>query len=529
MYAPKGGSPEWIELYNLSADSVNIKDWEIGNKNSKFYLLTPTDHFVPADSYLVLTRSDTIFSFYPSIPSRVLICPSLPSSFMANSGDTISIHNSMGTLVDSVFYEPSWGGSDGRSLERISPDAFPFFQTSWASSVDSTGSTPGRKNSVLAKDYDLGIDRFTAVISMLKSAASFRVTVRNCGCHPTSPFDVNVFLDYNEDSLPDANELVAGAYDNPGLLPGDSLEIIIADVRIDAKSICDNLNAIARVDYLSDQNTSNNLEVERLRFSYGEKSCVVNEIMYAPKKPEPEWVELYNLSEDTLHLEGFMLSDNSGTSVVITSDNVTLKPDNYMVVAHDSSFFTVHPTIQTAVLIAAIPSLNNTGDAVVIHDALGDLIDSVSYSPSWGGNIGGKSLERILPDGGSNDPQNYETSMDSSGSTPEKINSLTPRKLDIAVGTISYYSCPLQSGQDVTIASVVKNCGLDTSGAAIATLFNDRNNNGQCDPGENVRLDSDCLNESGRLEHSESGWRQTFCRVFLFRDHGKARRRRNPF
>ncbi len=486
MYAPKGGAPEWIELYNVSAESVNVKNWEIEDRNLRSYSLTATDYFVPADSYLVLTHSDTIFSFYSSIPSRVLICPALPASFMANSGDTISIHNSTGTLVDSVFYKPSWGGSDGKSLERISPDASPFLQTSWASSIDSTGSTPGRRNSIFAEDYDLGIDLFTALASTKNHIASFEVTVRNRGCHPTSPFDVNIFLDYNGDSLPDANELVAGGYNEPGLLPGDSLEISIPNVGVANKSICHDLNAIACLVYLSDQDTSNNRKIVHLKFAYGEQSCVVNEIMYAPKKPEPEWVELYNASDDTMLLEGFMLSDNSNTNVVITAGNATLVPNGFVAVAHDSNFLTAHPTIRRNVLIAPIPPLNNTGDAVVIHDACGDLIDSVSYSPAWGGNTGGKSLERILPGGGSNDPLNFETSIDSSGSTPGEINSLTPRKFDIGIGTVKYYPCPLQSGEDMTVTFVVKNCGLEISGNASVILFNDRNSNGECDIGELV-------------------------------------------
>ncbi len=41
MYNPADNEPEWIELVNVSDDSINIKDWSVGD-----LLTTPTKNFI---------------------------------------------------------------------------------------------------------------------------------------------------------------------------------------------------------------------------------------------------------------------------------------------------------------------------------------------------------------------------------------------------------------------------------------------------------------------------------------------------
>ncbi|HUI28981.1 MAG TPA: lamin tail domain-containing protein [Candidatus Acidoferrales bacterium] len=482
MYSPKNGEPEWIELCNTSADKINIKGWKIRHHTTTWYTITSTDFFVRSDSFVVMTKSDTIFSFHSLDSSIVLICPAVPTDFLVNTGDTISIRDSTGTLADSVLYEPSWGGSNGKSLERISTELSPFLSTNWGTSLDSSGGTPGRKNSIAAWSYDLKVSSFSASLSSTDSSAVFDIVVKNCGVHSTSPFDVDVYLDYNGDHLPEPDEVVAETDNVPGLKACDSTSIV-------SKAKPQNFRAagaFAVVKFASDQDTTNNSMWVKPKFSYSKESLVVNEIMYAPKSPEPEWVELYNNSNDSLNLNCFTISDNSGTEAVITGTDYLFPPSDYVVVAHDTGFFNLHPGVRTKTLIAKIPPLNNTGDAVTVHDAGGNLIDSVSYAPSWGGNTGGKSLERILPAGDSNDPQDFETSADSSGSTPARINSVTPRSFDLAVGTVTYSPFPIQSGGSITISACVINRGMKLCGPAKAVLFSDKNGNGSCDSGEPI-------------------------------------------
>jgi hypothetical protein len=121
---------------------------------------------------------------------------------------------------------------------------------------------------------------------------------------------------------------------------------------------------------------------------------LINEIMYVPTGDEPEWVEFYNSAPDSINLKNWKISDsNISTKSVISTTDILIAPNSYLIVAKDLSFSTIHPGVFS--VIANFSALNNTTpDAVVLYDALYRSIESVMYQPNWGGQ-NGKSLERI--------------------------------------------------------------------------------------------------------------------------------------
>ncbi len=469
MYAPSGGQPEWIEIYNDGPDSVNIKGWTIHNKNGVRYALRLSDRYISPHSYLVLTNSNEFANFHPEAAGSYIVVD-WSQYFLVNTGDTVAVHDESGKLVDSVYYASSWGGSAGRSLERKSASDSSRTQSNWGTSINPAGSTPGRLNSISLRTFDLKISSFSATFSYKASKAVFDMLVKNIGLETASSFTASVFVDSNGDSIAQSNEVVAST-SGTQLSSGDSirfhLEKEIANPR--------RTNAIAIIDFPSDEDTSNNRLMTRINQSYPSGSLVVNEIMYAPASPRPEWVELFNTSQDSVLLDAFTLADNSGTKARLPQSGFRLPPSGYVIISDDSTFFNYYPELSAGVIVVSIPSLNNSGDAVVIHDASGNTIDSVAYSPSWGGNSGGKSLERILANGSSNDPQNFETCIDTSKSTPGRINSVTPRDHDLAVGAVSWSPATLQSGNAAVITASILNVGLRTSGNSTAILFQDSN------------------------------------------------------
>ena len=465
MYSPPaGGEPEWIELYNNSDESINIKDFTIRDKNKTRYTLSAGDYFVTPDSYVVITRSTAFATYHPEAASHYIVVP-LPQYFLVNSSDTVSLYDNDGKLVDSMFYASSWGGSGVKSLERISPSGQSRSRANWGTSVDPTGSTPARRNSIYAWDYNLKLSSLSAVFDISKSKANFRIVVHNAGTKSTSPYNLYVFLERQSASL--ERIPIASSPDNPGLDPGDSALIAI-ETPLNNPGPSE---ALARIDYTSDEDTADNILSAPLMYNYSPASIVVNEIMYAPRTPDVEWVELYNNSSDSINIVGFDVSDNSGATSILTTHDYFLAPSQYVVVAHDSGFFAAHPDYSGKYTISKIPSLNNDGDVVAIHDATGTTIDSVNYLPSWGGSDGGKSLERILPAGNSNDPANFSTSTDPSGSTPGRINSITPRDSDLALGTVAVSPPSMQSGDIATVSVTVINRGIVASLPASVVLY----------------------------------------------------------
>lgn len=158
--------------------------------------------------------------------------------------------------------------------------------------------------------------------------------------------------------------------------------------------------------------------------SYTYNSIVVNEIMYNPMTDEPEWFEIYNRSEDSINISCWEVSDILSKPVrkKIIQKDLFIPPQDYVVIAKDSSFLKYHEGFAGNILIASFSSLNNDKDGIVLYDATGKTIDSVFYEDK---NLSkGKSLERIDPDNNSNARDNWSSSLDISGSTPGKINSI---------------------------------------------------------------------------------------------------------
>ena len=358
----------------------------------------------------------------------------------------------------------------------------PFVASNWGASADSSGSTPGRVNSITPKDYDLGITSFSGFVSSVDSNVTFKVVVKNCGAHSTSPFEVDVFLDSDEDRIPGHAELATARSNIVGLAAGDSLQLVL---HVTTRNLYVH-DAYAVVRYISDEDSTNISAWANIDIAYTAKCLVVNEIMYDPKSPEPRWVEFFNVSEDSIDLRGFTLSSSANSKVMITTSDYVLPPKDYVVIAHDTALFAIHSGIRAKVLIEPIPSLKTTSDDVVIHDACGNSIDSVTYLSSWGGNSGGRSLERVFPDSGSNDPTNWQTSTDSSRSTPTRTNSVTPRDFDLAVGTIQYSPLRIRCGDSISLSASIINRGLKKSSAAQVVFFNDVNGNGNCDASETM-------------------------------------------
>ncbi|MCK9280106.1 MAG: lamin tail domain-containing protein [Melioribacteraceae bacterium] len=163
---------------------------------------------------------------------------------------------------------------------------------------------------------------------------------------------------------------------------------------------------------------------DALPISYTYNSLVVNEIMYNPSLNEPEWFEVYNRSNDSINISCWEVSDLLSKPVKkkLIQENLFIQQKEYFVIAKDSSFLKCHSEFSGNIIITSFSSLNNDKDGIVLYDATGKTIDSVYYEDK--AQLKGKSIERIDPDNNSNARDNWSSSLDISGSTPGKINSI---------------------------------------------------------------------------------------------------------
>lgn len=417
MYAPHSSEPEWFELYNRTSDPINLKDWTVTDiYTTPSTVKISTNISIPGKSFLVIARDSSIYNCHRYIVSPVLLM-SIPS--LNNDADGIIIKDSYGSVIDSVKYDQSWGGSGGYSLERISPDVSSLLKQNWGTSKDIEQSTPGRINSLTIKEYDLSVagiytdPRFPVA----GNTVTVSVTVKNNGTSNANNFTAEFYSrTANEDwkLLSSSNIL--------NLNSGDSINIVSSQKILNIQS---KYYISVHILFPSDQDTLNNNYEITVEPGAAASSVIINEIMYDPASGEPEWVELKNISPDIINLKDWSLSDvlTVPTKAVITDKDYFISPNELFVAARDTSFYFIHPDINDQTKVVPFGTLGNTQDGIIVYDYRDGIVDSMMYRSSWG-HKKGYSIERISDKKSSCDSSNWVLSLSSEKSTPGKENSV---------------------------------------------------------------------------------------------------------
>ena len=455
MYAPSSGEPEWIELYNKTDSPINLKKWSLSD-NSTTVSITGTGGLIQSKSFVILSRDSSILNFYP-VPVEIIVF-NLPA--LNNTGDVIVIRDSLSVLIDSLSYLPEWGGNSGKSLERISSEESSNLQSNWGTSPSINKATPGMINSITPKDFDLKISSFSPEndFGIIGEKINFTIQVSNPGLNNSGNFIVKIFRDINTDSVAQQNEQM-GEIPGSSILSGDSIRVHFQT----ADFIKGNNYFIVYIETGTDQDTTNNFAFAKLigvTINEVRNDLVINEFMYAPGSPEPEWIEIFNRSNKIIDINNYQVADNSDTITVISGPMI-LNPGDYFIIAADSSINNFY-NIPAAIIYKNFPTLNNTGDKIVLLDSLNRTIDSLQFFSSWGGS-NGKSLERINSEISSIDSANWSTSKSKYIATPGYINSVTEKDFDLELSDIVYSPSLPVFGDNVSVSVKVKNIGKNNA------------------------------------------------------------------
>lgn len=499
MNAPSGGEPEWIEILNFSSEPVNLKNWKISNRlTATKYTITTEDYILQPDSYAVITRSDTIFYFHSSIPSKVFVVPQIPPARFRNDSDAVVLFDSSNTVIDSVYYKSNWVRT-GYSIERIYPNRSSNLKSTWGISADPERSTPGRKNSIMAKGIDLMAKNITISPEQIFQGQSFNVkpTIYNIGIFPVGEFSVSFSIDLNGDSTFQSDENFFERTFYQFLNSGDSLTFEFTLQGLPSGSY----GSLLKVTAQGDENEANNSikkQIKILSPPLSFNSVVINEIMYAPKSPEPEWIELFNRTNESVDLLNWKIGDSQTLKSI--SSTFKISPGDYVILTSKDTIFSVYPWLnRSKVLLISLPILNNDEDAVRIYDQYNNLIDSVYYTSTMGGG-NGFSLERISPDEPSNSIQNWGTSRSPFRATPLLKNSLTQKDKDITISGVILPEKFLKLQQS-EIYLVVKNIGKIALSNFWTKIFLDKNTDSipQFDELLEGKINSNLLNPSDSI------------------------------
>ena len=419
MFAPIGGEPEWIELYNRTDSQINLKGWKVSDIVS-----TPqsteikTDFVIQPKAYAVISKDTSIINYHRIIPAPIL---RLNFASLNNDVDGVVLRDQRNLVIDSVFYSNQWGGTNGFSLERISVSSNSNLSSNWSSSRDVEQSTPGRINSLTPKQNDLVITDllFSPRFPSKGDNVNVSAKVFNYGLANSSSFEVEFYIDTDSNNVVDQ---LIGSINQNNLLSSDSILVTCPNqiINLTSKTLI-----AAKVKYISDEDTLNNYIEKFLEPGFAEGLIKISEVMYNPADNKPEWIELFNHSNDSINIKNWSISDvlTTPTKSFITNQDVYIKPNEYFIISKDTSFIRFYSEVTSKIFYTNFGTLGNTSDGIVIYDFRNGIIDSLFYRSSWG-NKKDVSLERISFEQLTNDSTNWTLSLDKKGSTPGKENSI---------------------------------------------------------------------------------------------------------
>ena len=410
---------EYVEIMNNSNKIFDLSGWTFADQASVVAL---EKHFLLPGELLILC-SQTDSADFTSF-GQVMGLSSWPS--LNNNGDYLFLKDNNGTTIDSVNYARSWysdseKSAGGWSLELINPANSCHIGNNWKSSESSSGGTPGQQNSVFDPIFD------QEAPNLISAWALDETIVELTFDEPLDPFSIDV-LDLQINSSIN----IISATPEPGLTEVHcKLSAVIPmntsfEVRVDSVSDCSG-------NIISSNNTAEFILAADVATT--QKDVIINEIFPQPDDegnlPNAEYLELYNNSNKILNLDEWIISDGTTTGEI---EEVILFPGDYLILCDEESKSLFNGFGDVAGLIVW-PSLNNTGDNIMLKNNSGDLVDSVNYNGSWfkssTKSAGGWALELIDPNNLCSDSRNWAASESDSGGTPGEVNSILSDKPDL--------------------------------------------------------------------------------------------------
>jgi DNA/RNA endonuclease YhcR with UshA esterase domain len=164
---------------------------------------------------------------------------------------------------------------------------------------------------------------------------------------------------------------------------------------------------------------------------------VINEFSSNPNSGESEWVELYNMDDSPAQVTGWTLGDGAGTVATVANT----------IAAHGF-----------AVVDLSAAHLNNDGDAIVLRNSSGTIVDAVSYGSWDDGNIannapapgrGYSTARRVDGAQSGNDGVDFAETMQVTKAAPNTI--VSPPSTSASSGSGSNASKPSASVSSILV------------------------------------------------------------------------------
>ena len=430
---------KYIELFNNSTINYNIKNYKliIGNDSIIF-----SDITLKSNDYIIISNEKSYSNYGNYFHSQI-------TDKLTIAGKKIILKNADNQIIDSLtysinLYNDENKNSGGFALERIDPENNCYQNNNWKASLDLSGGTPGRINSVYAINIDNSLPQIlnyetinnqtfkiefskpifsidaklnkikaeTKDISAQKSIVQFpnsltegenilKISAMDF-CKNTledtiftinyTKFEVEKIYAINKNQVMiNFSTKIQNAEIKNFQLKNNSTQPIVVNITSDKKGVLLTFeeNFVNKEKYELNiynlKNTiSDTLKINTYKFQYQKleyQDIVINEILFNPKKGAKRFVELYNNSNNEILLYGLKFTNVLTEKSCIIDSIIFLQPKNYAVLTPDSlDIKNNYDCGKIFIQNKKFPTLNEKEGIITIQSIENTTLDSVYYS-----------------------------------------------------------------------------------------------------------------------------------------------------
>ena len=420
---PQIGLPnnEWIELKNTTALPINLQNWRIGDATGQS---GPMPNFtLQPDSFVIVCTASAVAAM--SAFGTTISVTSFPS--LDNDGDQLLLKAANAKTIHAVSYTSGWYQNElkkdgGWTLEMMDTKSPCAGSNNWKASVNTTGGTAGKKNSVD------GVNNDTAAPQLKRAYTTDNTTIVVVYDEPVDSLSGATLANYSVDgglTLVSATAIaplfnqVQLKINNP--LTANTVYTITAINVKDCKN--NNIGAVnkARVGLPVDP-------------AGGE--WIINEILFNPRPNANDFIEFYNNSNKIFDASKLYIANRNSSGAissikVLSATPFYIFPGDYLVETEDADNLALQYLVKNpdnVVTISSPPSFSDDEGNVIALNFQGTVVDEVKYKDDWHfkliDNNEGVSLERIDPAGPSQNETNWHSAASTAGyGTPTYKNS----------------------------------------------------------------------------------------------------------
>ncbi|HVF81685.1 MAG TPA: lamin tail domain-containing protein [Flavisolibacter sp.] len=459
---------EYIEVRNVSSTAFNMNGWKLSDAAGSATITT--SFILQPDSSLILCANSNVAAF--SVYGKTIGITSFPS--INNDGDVLTLRSPQNKTIHTVAYSSQWYRNEakkegGWSLEMMDTKNPCGGNDNWKASVANLGGTPGKINSVN------GINADATPPQLRRTYLTDSVTINLIF---NEPLDSTSGADIANYSLPGFTIIIATTV---------APQFQMVQLRLSAPlqpSTVYTITATNVTDCKGNAIGAYNKARIGLPQTPAAQDVIINEILFNPKTPGSDYVELYNKSTKVIDASKLYIAnrDNSGTAASlkrIADEPLYVFPEEYVVVTDDAANLKMQYLIKNedAVLqLSSLPSFPDDKGDILLIDINGTVVDEVHYKDDWHfgliDNKEGVSLERIDPAGASDDKDNWHSAASTAGfGTPGYKNSQykSVQSINAAIEILPKIFSPDNDGTDdiATISYKVEASGF----VANVTIF----------------------------------------------------------